>query len=310
MEPLKQSVNSFLELENLKKISNIEALYHQVLAHLHSMFYYIRLAEEDGYPKKEIMQVIDPVYRIHSKSPFFKRLQEWPKGYPGDYETIEYIFNSINKAPPYTIEYWIEKYALSSPIAQQHLQKIKYQALEILKVFRGSQSPHVLSLGCGGSRDIFLIKDILKQFDTGQIILTDIDKDALNLSYKRLEELNNQLTLIEGNVIKVIKQFKKTQKFDLIVAGGLFDYLTDKHIRTLLFNIYTMLETGGKFLFTNIAKKNPYRPWIEYMANWVLIERDEEDYKRLVVEAGLPADIMELKREETGLTILIEIIKN
>lgn len=310
MEYLEKSVDSFLELQRSYQTTKMEVLYHQVLAKLHYLFQDILLCEKEGHQKNDIMKLIAPIYVIHKKSPLCRRMQEWPRGYPGDYETIEYLCNGINKASYHTLEYCLEKYVLNSPISQQHIHKIKYQAWEILKVFMTSQNnPSVLSIACGSSRDLWLIKDLLKELPNGQIILNDIDKDALDFSFTRLKDLRNKLNLIQGNIIKVIKQLGKTQKFDLIVAGGLFDYLKDKHIKHLFNNIYPILNLGGKLFVTNIAQGNPYRPWIEYMGNWILIERTEEDFLRLITEAGLPTETISMKREETGLTLLIEITK-
>ena len=36
---------------------------------------------------------------IHGASPFVTRLQQWPRGYPGDFETIEWLWRGDNRAP-------------------------------------------------------------------------------------------------------------------------------------------------------------------------------------------------------------------
>jgi len=50
----------------------------------------------------------------------------------GDFETIEYLYNGINKAKLNSLEYFIEEYALRSSIAQQHRNKVDIQAQAIL----------------------------------------------------------------------------------------------------------------------------------------------------------------------------------
>lgn len=56
------------------------------------------------------MSSIDKAWYLHSRSPFISRLQSWPRGYPGDFETIESLVQQINRATPGTEPYktWIE----------------------------------------------------------------------------------------------------------------------------------------------------------------------------------------------------------
>jgi extracellular factor (EF) 3-hydroxypalmitic acid methyl ester biosynthesis protein len=42
-------------------------------------------------------------------------------------------------------------------------------------------------------------------------------------------------------------------------------------------------------VFTNIARGNPFRVSIEYLGDWRLIERSEQDIVRLCHAAGIPA---------------------
>jgi extracellular factor (EF) 3-hydroxypalmitic acid methyl ester biosynthesis protein len=55
-------------------------------------------------------------------------MQSWPRGYPGDYETIEYLCECAIKAPPGTIEYFIDQYAVTCNMSQQHRNKLTWQA--------------------------------------------------------------------------------------------------------------------------------------------------------------------------------------
>jgi len=55
------------------------------------------------------------------------------------------------------------------------------------------------------------------------------------------------------------------------------------------------------------ARGNPYRPLIEYFADWKLIERTEEEIIDYCVRAGVQRDVIRVTRESTGLTLIIEI---
>ena len=59
--------------------------------------------------------------------------------------------------------------------------------------------------------------------------------------------------------------------------------------------------------FTNIAADNPYRPWLDYVLNWRLIERSAGELRELVAAAGIDQRGMRLERDRTGLTHLVEL---
>ena len=67
------------------------------------------------------------------------------------------------------------------------------------------------------------------------------------------------------------------------------------------------LNKGGEIFFTNIAKGNPYRVWMEYCFNWELIERTKADVGQLFADASLKNSELEIRKEETGLTYLVNI---
>ena len=93
------------------------------------------------------------------------------------------------------------------------------------------------------------------------------------------------------------------------LAGGLFDYLSDRFIvRTLAECWHDLLAPGGRILFTNIGRGNPFRVWLEYLANWRLIERSEADIVALCRAADIPAEPA-LVRDATGLSIVARLRK-
>jgi hypothetical protein len=67
-----------------------------------------------------------------------------------------------------------------------------------------------------------------------------------------------------------------------------------------------LLVPGGRLLFSNIAQGNPFRPWIEYLADWRLIERTEADLRRLLDETGFHANEPRIFRDSTELALLAE----
>lgn len=176
-------------------------------------------------------------------------------------------------------------------------------------ITESSNKPSILSIGCGSCRDIRFIKNYILETPF-KLVLNDFDKEALDFSKKELESIGDKCTYILGHSIKLINVFEKHGPYDLIIAGGLFDYLPDKHISFILKNAFNkLLKFGGKFYFKNISENNPYRAWMEYLADWKLAQRSKEHIYKLIANADIGEIVVNINKEETGLTYLVEIIK-
>jgi hypothetical protein len=63
----------------------------------------IARAEHAGLTREQIREIVAPVREIFARSPFVRRAQVWPRGYPGDFETIEQLASQANRAPEGTV---------------------------------------------------------------------------------------------------------------------------------------------------------------------------------------------------------------
>jgi len=300
---LRAEVERFLELET--NDDSQTKRYHAVLASVHAICAAIVDAEDEGVERDEIVEILEPVRAIHARSPFVERLQKWPRGYPGDFETVEYICGGTNRAPIGTIEHACEQYALTRGIAQQHRNKVQLQASRIFRtMMEKPRASKILSIACGSCpdlRSIPTLNDI-----AGEIWLNDADLDALEFAQSKLDGVRDRLHVLYGNALSVVRTLKT--RFDLVMAGGLFDYLDDRAAALLIRMIVDrVVAPGGVFFFTNIATENPYRPLIEYFGDWFLIERSEEDIVRICEAAGVSRERVTITREPSGLTHIIEI---
>ncbi|MBI4847819.1 MAG: class I SAM-dependent methyltransferase [Nitrospirae bacterium] len=305
MDKLRQSVTSFISLENLITDGNAQ-LFHKVVSGMHDLCFHILEAERNGRSHSEIEETIKPARDIHSRSVFVKRMQDWPRKYPGDFETVEYICNLENRSTYGKVEYYIEEYALNSAMAQQHRNKVQRQSEIILDaLLNGGAGRKILSVGCGGSWDFLKIKKYIHDVRC-EIVLHDIDSDALELSRERLNDLSAGIHLIKGNFLQSLRTIEMSGPFDVILAGGLFDYLSDKHISFFLKHAFNkMLNQNGILFFTNIKKGNPYKVWQEYLADWKLIYRGKDEIIGLLTSAGFSTGDFKIEKDETGLTFLV-----
>jgi extracellular factor (EF) 3-hydroxypalmitic acid methyl ester biosynthesis protein len=286
---------------------NPEKIYHRVAAAMHSLCAAILRAEESHVEKEHIRALVEPARDFHACSPLVRRFQTWPRGYAGDYETIEYLCEAVNHAEPLTVPWFIEQAALRSGCAQQHRSKIAWQATKVLQTCLQRREARILSVACGGSRHLRMVQHSIAG-SVPQLWLNDVDAEALDYSRTRLTPSGCQLETIPGNVFRSVRKLEAGAPYDLILLGGLFDYLNERRGAWLLSQLSSLLTRGGKLCFTNIATGNPDRVWLEYVAGWSLIERDEKNLQSLVQESQVPgvADLS-IERDPTGLTCLTEL---
>ena len=124
---LKAIVDEIVYLGLFSDIPASEGL-HLAISLTHRLVVTIVRLEANGHARQELLGVLQRARVVHAESPFVRRLQEWPRGYAGDFETVEYLLQQRNRAVVGRFAYFLEQYALGSPIAQQHRNKVDIQA--------------------------------------------------------------------------------------------------------------------------------------------------------------------------------------
>lgn len=305
---LAAAVAEAVRLASLTTLPADEAL-HLVGSMSHQLMRALAECERSGWSRERILEAVSPARAAHAGSPFCRRLQQWPRGYAGDFETVEYIVQQRNDAPDGSFAYWVEQFGLDSPIAQQHRNKVRLQARAILDVALALRDTpdgaRVLVIASGGAADIALVQQELAMLNV-RLVLVDQDPDALTFARARLPLLESKITTVCRNVVRGLGAVRAHGPFDLVLAGGLFDYLPDDVASAVLRQARErLLAPECRFLFTNIADGNPYRRWIEYLGDWQLIHRSPADVMRLCEAAGFEGEGVTVTREQTGLALVV-----
>lgn len=306
LDHLREAVGHFEALDTTPAPPGPRLL-HATARSLHATAAALIACEAAGYDRPTLLPYLAHLRDLHARSPFVRRLQTWPRGYAGDFETVEWICDARNRATPGSLGWAIEECALQSPVAQQHRNKVSLQADAIQRTIAAKPAARILSIGCGGCRDLRLVAN---RASTGaaEFVLVDADDDALEFAAGRLSTLGGQCRYVGGRVPRVLRHVRQWGPFDLVVAGGLFDYLPDRWAVQTLRGIHELLTPGGRLLFSNMATGNPFRPWIEYLAEWFLIERTARDLRDLLDASGFDGARADIDRETTGLAHLVNVV--
>lgn len=266
-------------------------------------------AEAEGQSKMDILASLAAVRSVCAQSPFYSYAQQWPRGYAGDFEIVEQIVAQANHAEPGTFGWALEQQLLTGPMTQQHINKVLHQAKLVTELLssRPGEPVSVLVIASGGAADLRRVLPSLVG-ENVSFVLNDADPDALRLAEDSLGHLGDRLSIVPGNVMRSIDALAEQGPYDLVLAGGLFDYLPERIATRLIGKILRRLcKPGGLFYFSNVGAGNEFRVVLEYLMSWPLIERDEQDIRNLVApHAELVAETS-IALDPTALTLLAEV---
>ncbi len=310
LDPVQSIQMATRKLEQLRHLAGSSGeVFHAAVSTVHELCILLAAAEQAGLDTLAIKDAASAARGIHGESRFISRLQRWPRNYPGDFETIEMILAGARLPEAPRLSDVLEFIALSSPAAQQHRNKVAAQRELLDTTAESNDAARVLVMACGSAPDVRAARTLLRSA-AATIVLNDADADALAFAREGLERTRPlaRVECVEGNVLRGVRSFEKRGPFDLVMAGGLFDYLSDRQMAFVVSQaLRRLLKPGGTLFFTNIATGNPYRVWIEYCADWRLIERSEAEIRSLVAGCFDQALDIEIARDATGLTHLVRV---
>jgi SAM-dependent methyltransferase len=210
-----------------------------------------------------------------------------PYGFAGDFETIERIYLPMEH-PDLLIRRW-NQYARDCEAGQAVRNRKQITKQLMHSALRRTPAPRILSVACGGARDVF---DLLVDHPdfTGTIVLLDIEPAAVGFARTLLGELDHDATIhyVVGNALTDLNSARALVpggEFDLAYSAGLADYLTDTTLRGLLRRMKKLLSDRGELMIGNFGDTNPQRAMMDFF-DWELIYRSATDMSKLIPGVG------------------------
>jgi cyclopropane fatty-acyl-phospholipid synthase-like methyltransferase len=99
-------------------------------------------------------------------------------------------------------------------------------------------------------------------------------------------------------------------KQDIIYSVGLFDYLPSDFLVKIFETLYNLLNPNGR-LIAAFKDANRYRHQeFHWIVDWDgFLQRNEEDSRAILYDAGIPHSAISETHEETGIIIFYIITK-
>ncbi len=237
-----------------------------------------------------------------------ERMYAKPRGYAGDYLTIGWMYDNV-PAGTGRLGPLLDECLLAQPAAQavRNRRGILRDEIHAVIEARGAAPARVCSLACGPAREVL---DVFQGLDDPTQLcatLIDIDSEALDHVRRAVDAagLSARVTLVQGNLLHLAAGRQKVDlpPQDLIYSIGLVDYFGDKHVVALLDFIHRALAPGGRVILGNFHADNPSRGLMDWLLDWRLIHRTEEDMDRLFTASAFGRPCTDVCIEPAGVNL-------
>lgn len=249
----------------------------------------------DGHPAYAASRKLTEVLLAPfiARSPFLDRCRVKPRGYPGDYLAMSWMYEGRRRGDT-LFGRVLDQLGLEERLA--HTVPMRRDALLEHLDWRGAKSrdrqrpTRILNLGAGPARELHEWLDRLEPGPRLEIVLIDQDEEALAFAHERV----TRAALRHAGRVRVVcrhlsfrqlfaepRQLAELDGCGLIYSAGLFDYLRNATAQALIAQCFELLEPGGRLLVGNAADA-PIVRWLpEYALDWKMIYRTEQDMREL-----------------------------
>lgn len=230
-----------------------------------------------------------------------------PFGYTGDFKIVDDIYqnNPTTTGFERLFDNYFQMTAISVAVRNRK-EDFKRIIINFINEREG-QKLRIMDLACGSCRDI---KEILS---SGALVNKNVVFDCYDQETRAIKFAKNLLTgfsnvnffqknALRLSVVKDISQIIK-EKYDFIYVSGLFDYLSSKICSCLIRNLRKLLNNNGILTVSNVRDKysNPSIYYMGWLGDWILIYRDDEEFKKIFTEVGFMENELKIQYEQQGI---------
>ncbi|MDJ0385948.1 hypothetical protein [Streptomyces sp. G-G2] len=232
-----------------------------------------------------------PLASLLRQDPLIGRAFRKPRGYAGDAEMMDMIYG-MGTVPSPGEGVLAELHSFAVGIAAFRSVRYRREAFRTRLDESAARTPGltVASVGAGHLREVEDSR-ALRDGELGGYAAFDQDPESLaeiDRAYGRYG-----VRTFSRRVREVITDGVLPERVDLIHAGGLYDYLTDRTAVPLTRSLVASLRPAGTLMIANIVPTCRDIAYLEAVMDWPLVHRDEKDMRALLEEVpdGRVADL-------------------
>jgi extracellular factor (EF) 3-hydroxypalmitic acid methyl ester biosynthesis protein len=237
-----------------------------------------------------------------------------PRGYAGDFYTIEMMYND-EAAGDGRLGRFIDRWGLQLDACRAVKNRRSLLSKTIRDVCRANTSgpTHVTSLASGPARELLdLFAPDGEQLDFKATCI-DIDNQALAYAAGVADKLGvmDRFSFAQDNVVRLAHGRGTTvlRPQHMIYSIGLIDYLQDDLVVSLLNCIHDKLLPGGTVVIGNFESSNPTKAFMDHVLEWELIHRSSDELKTLFGRSRFQNTPVRIVIEDAGVNLFAFCVK-
>lgn len=270
---------------------------------------YVKLMESKGKSAKVDrlkLLFVEKLRKYFLHGDYINHSLKKPRGYAGDYQIIDAIYQNNPKASGY--DRLFDNYFQMSTVSMAVRNRKDDFKKIIHSVAADKKGPiRILNLASGPAREIdetlrsLALKDCDIFFDC-----VEQDQGAIDFA-KRLINDPHRTRFIKQNVSRVALksniEWAMKDRYDLVYSTGLFDYLDYKLSLKLIRNVKRLLKPDGILAISDVRDRftNPSLFFMEWVGDWNLIYRGDDAFRGIFIDAGLQEKNLTSLYEQQGL---------
>lgn len=259
----------------------------------------------------EAWQAIVRTCRSHTlrdvlhQDPLTARAFAMSRGYQGDAELLDIIYsgrwNGDDVSP---LGAAIFGYTIRCQAPSAVRERRRFLASQIDRCCEEIPGAAILSIACGHLREL----EISRAIDTrafGRFVA--LDRDPATLAFVAEQWGPRGVDARTASVEMFMSDEPVPERFDLIYAAGLYDYLDDQLAQYITARLFELLRPGGRLLIGNYTPDTRDAGYMEAYMGWELTYRDADAMQGLM--ARVPAASIAatgILRDETGAVIYLD----
>lgn len=235
------------------------------------------------------------LFELVRKDPYTEHSFRRPRGYPGDAELIDMIYDIAPSQGFDDFGMSLFSRTVACGACEAVRQRLKF-AREML-ADAAAQNKSICSLAGGHCREA---EGLAGQLNGS---FTIVDQDPQSLAVVR-NTYGDAVETVEANVFNWLRTApREGRRFDLVYSLGLTDYLDARQLLVFTKLAAKILAPGGRLILANFHDHR-WSAYMEAAMDWHLIYRTEADMAQNAQEAELN---YRLFRDETGYIIFCEM---
>lgn len=236
-----------------------------------------------------------------------------PYGYAGDFKIIHDIYQNYPKTNGFDrlFDNYFQMSAISVAVRNRK-NDFKRIINDFLKNYKADEL-RIMDLACGPCSEIYELYHE-NDWKSQNVVVDcfDIEKRALEFGRELFGDCVN-VNFEYKNALKLANDKElKERRYDIIYSTGLFDYFNHGITVRVLKTLRECLKPGGMIAIATMKEKynNPSLHFMEWVGDWNLFYRNEENFKKTFIDAGFSEEHLGIQYEQQGIIQYMIAIKD